>query len=85
MSKVSLLLFLLAPVLTLVGCGGYAVVEEVEYYTEPYRVQIPPGHLPPPGQCRIWFPDHPPGHQPPPGECYELQGRVPPGAVLIHN
>lgn len=45
------------------------------------RLDIPPGHLPPPGECRAWFPDRPPGHQPPPGSC----GRVPPGAWLIRH
>ncbi|WP_149537586.1 hypothetical protein [Siccirubricoccus phaeus] len=27
---------------------------------------IPPGHLPPPGEARAWYPGLPPGHQPPP-------------------
>jgi hypothetical protein len=31
--------------------------------------QIPPGHLPPPGECRTWYPGVPPGHQPPPHRC----------------
>ncbi len=44
---------------------------------------IPPGHLPPPGECRLWFPGRPPGHQPPPGPCAALQYSVPPGAYLI--
>lgn len=44
-------------------------------------LDIPPGHYPPPGQCRIWFPDRPPGHQPPPGNC----SRVPPGAWVIRH
>lgn len=30
---------------------------------------VPPGQLPPPGQCRIWFDDLPPGHQPLPTDC----------------
>lgn len=47
--------------------------------------KIPPGHMPPPGSCRIWFPGRPPGHQPPPGPCEELQYRVPPGAYLIRG
>src|SRR3712207_4130331 len=33
-------------------------------------VEIPYGHLPPPGECRDWYPDLPAGHQPPPYRCY---------------
>ena len=43
---------------------------------------VPPGHMPPPGQCRVWYPDRPPGQQPPPSSC----GVSPPrGAVLIEG
>jgi len=45
------------------------------------HLDIPPGHYPPPGECRIWYPDRPAGHQPPPGDC----SRVPPGAWVIHH
>lgn len=48
-------------------------------------LHVPPGHLPPPGQCRIWFPDRPPGHQPPPAECHELRHNVPAGGVLVQG
>lgn len=47
--------------------------------------KIPPGHMPPPGKCRIWFPGKPPGQQPPPGNCRELRRKVPPGAWLIRG
>ena len=30
---------------------------------------IPPGHLPPPGKCRVWYDGRPPGQQPPPTTC----------------
>jgi hypothetical protein len=49
------------------------------------RINIPPGHYPPPGECRIWFPDRPAGHQPPPGKCEDLRTQVPPGAWLIRH
>ena len=49
------------------------------------EMKIPPGHMPPPGKCRIWYPDLPPGQQPPPGECRDLQYRVPAGAWLIRG
>lgn len=52
--------------------------------TQPRRnrsgYHIPPGAMPPPGLCRVWFPGRPPGHQPPPGPC---NVRVPHGAVLV--
>jgi hypothetical protein len=37
-----------------------------EYGHHPH---IPPGHYPPPGECRVWIPGRPPGHQPPPVKC----------------
>lgn len=47
------------------------------------RFHIPPGHDPPPGQCRIWNPDRPPGLQDPPGQCDRLERQVPPGSYLV--
>ncbi len=44
---------------------------------------IPPGHYPPPGQCRVWVPGVPPGQQSPPGACATLRLRVPAHAYLI--
>lgn len=37
------------------------------------RGSIPPGHLPPPGECRVWYDDRPPGHQTPPTSCGEAR------------
>ncbi|MGB7291962.1 MAG: hypothetical protein WBD99_07310 [Thermodesulfobacteriota bacterium] len=37
-------------------------------YVPPAPVIIPPGHLPPPGEYRVWIPGIPPGHQPPHGQ-----------------
>ena len=86
-----LLAVLMVPVLN--GCTSTHAVtigtdpdlEAGGYPPYPARFEIPPGHRPPPGQCRIWFPDQPPGHQPPPGNCQELEYRVPSDAVLIRG
>lgn len=78
----ALLLLLLA----LVGCATYE--GEAGYPDHPHppgSVYIPKGHLPPPGQCRIWFPGVPPGQQPPPDDCHELERRVPPDAILVRG
>lgn len=45
--------------------------------------RIPPGHYPPPGQCRIWDPNRPPGLQSPPGPCERLERQVPRGSYLV--
>jgi len=86
--------------LLLAGCATYGkviledesgvVVVEVdkgdgEGHYESALPKIPPGHMPPPGQCRIWIPGEPPGQQPPPGDCMELRRAVPPGAWLIRG
>lgn len=46
------------------------------------QLAVPPGHRPPPGSCRVWYPGLPPGQQPPPGSCYAY---VPSGAVLLRG
>ena len=51
----------------------------------PAHLGVPPGHLPPPGECRVWYPGRPPGHQPPPGHCATLKRHVPAGAWLLHR
>ena len=46
---------------------------------------VPPGHYPPPGECRIWYLGRPPGQQPPPTGCDRLRGRVPYDAFILYN
>ncbi len=81
-------LSLLGPALS--GCASVSIAagwpygHPVEYEDEAY-VQAPPGHLPPPGECRIWYRGTPPGQQPPPGPCPALERQVPPGAVLVYG
>lgn len=48
--------------------------------------KVPPGHYPPPGECRIWYPNRPPGHQPPSQSCSSLIGvRLTDGAFILHG
>lgn len=51
------------------------------------RFGIPPGHLPAPGQCRIWMPGAPPGKQKknPSGDCGSLSRNVPDGSWLVYR
>ena len=46
---------------------------------------IPPGHLPPPGKCRVWHPGEPPGQQPPPQPCGRARAAVGPGDWLLER
>ena len=46
---------------------------------------IPPGHLPPPGQCRVWVPGKPPGHQARPRGCAGIERHAPAGSWIVHR
>ena len=68
-----------------VGAEGQLQMANVGSEQAYAEVEIPRGHMPPPGKCRIWFPDRPPGHQPKPGKCKKLRYRVPSGAYLVRG
>jgi hypothetical protein len=44
---------------------------------------IPYGHLPPPGECKIWIPGLPAGQQGPPQSCESAMFNAPLGAWVI--
>jgi hypothetical protein len=48
---------------------------------------IPPGHLPEPGECRIWEPGTPPGQQRrlPRGDCGRVEREIRPGQWLVYR
>ena len=61
------------------------VVVVKENKGRPAYLGIPPGHLPPPGQCRVWFPGRPPGRQPRSGNCIDVERYIRPGAWLVRR
>lgn len=50
-----------------------------------HSLRIPPGHLPPPGFCRVWYPGRPPGHQPPPTDCDTAYWYAPEGSYIVYG
>lgn len=59
-----------------------------EHASTAAKFGIPPGHLPPAGQCKVWMPGEPPGkqkkkHQA--GDCAEVSRDVPAGGWLVYR
>ena len=48
-------------------------------------LKIPPGHLPPPGQCRVWVQGLPPGKQPKPRSCRGIEDSAPPSSWVVYR
>ncbi len=46
---------------------------------------IPPGHLPQPGMCRVWMPGTPPGHQAKPRSCANIERSAPAGSWIVER
>ena len=51
--------------------AGTAAADDQGYGPGGYG--IPPGHMPPPGACRVWYPGRAPGQQPAPTDCARAQ------------
>ncbi len=49
------------------------------------RLDVPRGHLPPAGACRVWIPTEPPGHQPSPRSCNGIVDVAPAGAWILYR
>ena len=84
-------------VVLLAGCTAFHILVEGgsdnappersprQKYPSYQSLHIPPGHLPPPGSCRIWEPGLPPGHQKPPMDCSMAFRSAPPGYWVIER
>ena len=72
-------------ILTVVLAGAVAGPAWAQNATDRYREpneggrysadaqRVPPGYLPPPGQCRVWYDGRPAGHQPRATTCTEAE------------
>ncbi|MHC4481336.1 MAG: hypothetical protein ACYS1C_10280 [Planctomycetota bacterium] len=77
------------------GTGGDAAGEPArknenasENASTAAKFGIPPGHLPPPGQCKVWIPGEPPGQQKKKykaGDCGTVSRQVPAGGWLVYR
>jgi hypothetical protein len=46
---------------------------------------VPPGHLPPPGQCRVWIRGVPPGQQARARSCVGIAATAPAGSWILYR
>ena len=87
---------ILASVLALLGATGCSSFHSNDPAPKPApavhrgpstaaRLGIPPGHLPPPGMCRVWFPGQPPGHQPRARSCDRIERMAPAGSWIVYR
>ena len=55
-------------------------------HATPHTFKVPPGHYPPAGTYRIWYPGRPPGQQPAPvAYGYPPNAPITDGAFIIHG
>jgi len=65
---------------------GYVVLPRTGKDSPRKLKAVPKGHYPPPGSCKIWYPNRPPGHQPPATSCNNVyRTRLEPGAFILHG
>ncbi len=62
-----------------------AEVEMVQGPSTAASLGVPPGHLPPAGQCRIWLKDTPPGRQARSRSCEGIVAEAPAGSMVLEG
>ncbi|MEW8493501.1 MAG: DUF4382 domain-containing protein [Candidatus Thiodiazotropha taylori] len=70
---------------TMVGQQITVIGKPDHHVASSTSVRIPPGHLPSPGECRLWEEGVPPGRQSAPGDCEELEDDVTDDTVLVDH
>lgn len=80
-----------AAVSALAGCAGNSMYGQPEGRSgrapssAAATLSVPPGQLPRPGLCRIWFPGRPPGRQPKARPCAEVEAVAPAGSWVLYR
>ena len=76
---------------TLAGCSRASLYDEpaspraAKAPAAAATLNVPPGQLPRPGLCRLWFPDRPPGRQPKARPCAEVESGAPAGTWVLYR
>ena len=70
---------------TIPGREARVVVVDHDDDDDRSQLRVPPGHYPPPGMCRVWFPGRPPGHQPRAGSCRAIERTAPAGTWILYR
>ena len=82
--------------LSCAGCAGFSIQARGGPSTTPsggsHGAAVPPeylgiprGHLPPPGECRVWHPGEGAGLEPAPGKCEDVSYDLGPGDWLLYR
>ncbi len=88
--KLSLSAGALLALTVLPGCSKTVVVTPEPQPGRPSTAAalgVPPGHLPRPGECRVWIPGTPPGQQPGPRSrpCEGIAAAAPAGSWILYR
>ena len=77
------------------SCGSLSVIVQgggsgttslpTSHYSSFRSLGIEPGHLPPPGSCKIWYPNEPAGQQPPPTSCENAMRDAPLNSWVLYR
>ena len=88
---------LIVPCLLLLGAAACSSITHSSSQPDPEPVRrypstssaktlgVPPGHLPPVGQCRVWVPGKPPGHQARARSCSNIERDAPKGSWILYR